>query len=70
MLNIEVLISLNLCAVAFLLFISFAFPLLRKSISVKEDYKVLCTILSRGQIESAAVFFRIHDEWLRKCQLT
>ena len=58
MVGIEILISLNLRAV-YSLFTSFAFPLLRKSISVKEDYKAALAILSRGQIVTTAVFFWI-----------
>ena len=61
MVSTEILISLNLHGV-YSLFISFVFPLLRKSISVKEDYKASLAILSRGQIETTAVFSRIHGE--------
>ena len=61
MVSTEILISLNLRGV-YSLFISFVFPLLRKSISVKEDYKASLAILSQGQIETTAVFFRIHGE--------
>ena len=71
MLNIEILISLNLRPVFFIILffffysLSFVFPLLTKSISVKKDYKASCAILLQGQIETAAIFFRIHDKWLR-----
>ena len=44
------------------LFKSFAFPFLRKPISVKEGYKALWAILSRGKVETTAVFFWICDE--------
>ena len=45
MINIEILISLNLRAV-YSLFISFVFASPKKSISVIEDYKALCAVLS------------------------
>ena len=51
MIGIKIFISLNLRSV-YSLFLSFVFPLLRKSISVKEDCKASCAILSRGQIET------------------
>ena len=54
MINIEILISLNLRAV-YSLFISFVFPSPRESISVIEDYKASCAVLSCGQIETAPV---------------
>ena len=60
MVNIEILILLNLRAV-YSLFISFAFNLLRKSISLKEDYKATRAIFSRFQIETTAVFFWTRD---------
>ena len=47
------------------LFISFVFPLLRKSSSVKGDYKTSRAILSWGKIETTAIFFWISDEWSR-----
>ena len=56
MVSIEILISLHLRGV-YSLFISFVFPSLRKSISVKENYKASWAILSRGRIETSAVFF-------------
>ena len=71
MFNIEILISLNLHPVFFIILffffysLSFVSPLLTKSISVKNDYKASCAILLQGQIETAAIFFRIHDKWLR-----
>ena len=71
MFNIEILISLNLRPVFFIILffffysLSFVSPLLTKSISVKNDYKASCAILLQGQIETAAIFFRIHDKWLR-----
>ena len=58
MIGINIFISLNLHSV-YSLFLSFVFPLLRKSISVKEDYKASCAILSRGQIETTLFL----DSW-------